>query len=72
MQPLTIVTIYMAAGLFAMGLAVALAHAKQRAWLVWGIFCLFFPPLVIILVLLPKRATPALYADASFDIEEPF
>lgn len=56
---LAIFTMYLVAGLFSMSVAIALAHIKHRTWVMWGLLCLFVPPFVLLLLLLPRRAGPA-------------
>lgn len=54
-------TIYIIVALFSMSLGIALAHMKHRVWVMWALLCLFVPPLVGVLLFLPKRAGPAPY-----------
>jgi hypothetical protein len=54
-------TLYLIASLSAAILATALAHAKHRTWMLWGIMSMFFPPVVLILLFLPARSGPAPY-----------
>jgi len=54
-------TLYLIASLSAAILATALAHAKHRTWMLWGIMSMFFPPVVLILLVLPARTGPAPY-----------
>ena len=62
---LAVFTFYLIGMLLAVALAVGLAHRKRRIWLLWGIMCLFFPPMVIVLLLLPKREGIPPYERAS-------
>jgi len=62
-------TVYLVAALFSMSLAIALAHYKHRTWVLWGVMCTFFPPLVLILILLPRRAGPAPF-EVESDMDE--
>ena len=52
-------TIFLVVSLFSAAIATALAHRKNRTWLLWGIMCMFLPPLVLILFFLPMRSGPA-------------
>ncbi len=54
-------TIFLIASLSAGILATALAHAKRRTWLLWGIMSMFFPPAVLVLLFLPVRDGPPPY-----------
>ncbi len=58
---LAIFTYYLIAAVISATLATGLAHLKHRTWLLWGILCLFLPPLVFLLMLLPHRKGPAPY-----------
>jgi hypothetical protein len=62
---LAVFTLYLIAGMFSMSIAIALAHVKHRTWVMWGVLCLFFPPFVVWLYLLPRRAEPAPYEKES-------
>ncbi|MCP4936572.1 MAG: hypothetical protein GY927_20830 [bacterium] len=56
---LAIFTIILVVSLISATIATALAHRKNRTWLLWGIMCMFLPPLVFILIFLPTRSGPA-------------
>ena len=63
-------TLYLIASLTAAMLATALAHAKHRTWMLWGIASMFFPPVVLILLFLPARSGPAPYEQEYRDEDE--
>jgi hypothetical protein len=56
-------TAYLIAAVLSSTLAVSLAHYKNRTWLLWGAMCLFFPPMVLMLLALSKRSGAAPYED---------
>ncbi len=58
-------TIYLVVAMIAATVATVLAHKKRRTWLLWGIMCMFFPPLVFVLIFLPKRNGPAPFEQES-------
>ncbi len=51
-------TIFLVASLISATIATALAHKKRRTWFLWGIVCMFLPPLVLILFFLPTHSGP--------------
>jgi len=66
---LTYFTLYLLVALLSSTLAIGLAHSKHRTWMLWGIMSLFFPPMVILLLIMPKRKGPAPFEEESVDGE---
>ena len=63
-------TIYLIIVLVSTILGITLAHYKNRIWVLWGVVCLFFPPMLLLLVLLPKRVGLAPFARESIGPSE--